>query len=613
MLFFLRTLLFLLFPLFLFAQSDSRIDSLYQELELIEVDSLHFELLNTLIANVVWDNPKEGVRLAERFDSLANVKQLIEKQAHAQKLLGICYHVKDDYDESINHYLQSIKVYEQLRDTFNIGMIYNNIGASYDVQGNHEKSLSFFQKAKIYFDQTDDIEWQSLILQNIATQYGHQDQNELSLANHQKALALYEKQEAQADAFTDLYEARISIILTNIADVLLHMERWEEALLYSERALSLPNKTTDQQNYAQLLNIAGKAHTVTKQYGLAEEELLTSLYINRSLNKRSGVQHNLERLSEHYEARGRTNQALQYLQEMVELKDSIHREQISAKNAELIERYESEKKEQEIARLEAESQLASLRLAKVQQQRFASLLGVLALVIIVGLLLYLWRTKSNQNEMLSEKNQIIEQSLKEKESLLKEIHHRVKNNLQVISSLLSLQERRLNEPESKAAFKASQSRVKSMALIHQNLYQHDDLSRINVRSYFKALSEQIIQAYRTKTIDFQMSVDEVDIDIDTLIPLGLIVNELLCNALKHAFVDIEQPSIEMNFEQQQQHWKLTVRDNGTGITKVSQQSTSFGMKLIDIFARKLQSTLYITHHDGTQFQLIIPQVQAVAS
>ena len=322
------------------------------------------------------------------------------------------------------------------------------------------------------------------------------------------------------------------------------------------------------------------------------------------MDRKQDIVVSLERLSEYHEATNNYKLALDYLRQGEIVKDSIQEEQLAAKNAELMEEYESEQKEQAITKLQTEKQLTKVQLAKVQQQRLASLLGMMALIVIVGLLAYLWRTKTKQHQLLAEKNQIIQQSLKEKESLLKEIHHRVKNNLQVISSLLSLQERRLHEPESKAAFKASQSRVKSMALIHQNLYQHDDLSRINVRSYFKALSDQILQAYQTREVIFNMSVDEVDMDIDTLIPLGLIVNELLCNALKHAFINVEQPAIQMNFEQSDKHWKLTVKDNGIGMDEQQKQHTSFGMKLIDIFARKLQSSLQITQHNGTSFHLV---------
>lgn len=215
------------------------------------------------------------------------------------------------------------------------------------------------------------------------------------------------------------------------------------------------------------------------------------------------------------------------------------------------------------------------------------------------------------SKILANKNLQIEIALKEKEILLKEIHHRVKNNLQVVSSLLNLQANNLTN-EAAEAIKAGQHRVKSMALIHQKLYQNDDLRGIEVQSYLEILTAELLTAFgMTEQITPQIQAGSLKLDVDTLIPIGLIINELITNSLKHAFEGHEgQVCILMNEENEQ--LKVTVSDNGKGIQKEPSQSNSFGWKMIQSLCRQLKAELQISNQIGTEITLIITRYKLIS-
>ncbi len=203
----------------------------------------------------------------------------------------------------------------------------------------------------------------------------------------------------------------------------------------------------------------------------------------------------------------------------------------------------------------------------------------------------------------------ISESLKEKETLLKEIHHRVKNNLQVISSLLYLQSKKIGDKESLDIFTDSQLRVKSMALIHENLYQSDNLSQIDIREYIGKLINYYLQSYRDKTkyISIKSDVEPIKLGVDIAVPCGLIVNELVSNCLKHAFEDMQEGLIEISVK-----WNidndivLSVSDNGRGISEQIdfKNGSSLGLQLIDNLVRQLNGNILVTNNKGTRIDIV---------
>ncbi len=205
---------------------------------------------------------------------------------------------------------------------------------------------------------------------------------------------------------------------------------------------------------------------------------------------------------------------------------------------------------------------------------------------------------------------LIQTELKQKETLLKEVHHRVKNNLQIITSLMRLQHDQHQDPALKLSFQDSQNRIQAMALIHESLYRSDNLSAINTSIYFQELAEYLGQIYNAKSRNITISLDTSDImlDIDRAIPCGLIVNELLSNSLKYAFVDRSSGTITISLHQFGADYLLQVRDNGIGLSADFNihRSPSLGLRLVDRLVKQLRGHLKIGYDQGAVFSISFP-------
>jgi two-component sensor histidine kinase len=220
-----------------------------------------------------------------------------------------------------------------------------------------------------------------------------------------------------------------------------------------------------------------------------------------------------------------------------------------------------------------------------------------------------------QNEILERiqvENQI-RKTLYEKEILLKEVHHRVKNNLQVISSLLNLQAGQNTNPVTVEALRESQTRVRSMALIHEKLYQSTDLSRIDFDSYLHNLVNSLAQTYRinSEKVKIRVESEQIVLNIDTAIPCGLIVNELVSNSLKYAFPEDIAGLIYISCQKIPDHrYRLIVADNGAGLADGFELSTSpsLGLKLVTSLVKQIDGTLLLKGRKGTKFEILFSEV-----
>jgi len=202
----------------------------------------------------------------------------------------------------------------------------------------------------------------------------------------------------------------------------------------------------------------------------------------------------------------------------------------------------------------------------------------------------------------------VKASLEEKEVLLKEIHHRVKNNLQIVSSLLQLQASYISDPASLHIFEESRDRIKSMALIHEQLYQSNDLAQIDFPEYMRSLLNMVLSAHRTTRtrVETRLHVDPVSLDLDTAIPVGLITNELVTNSLKYAFAGRAVGEIGVRLTKSEMgDYVLMVSDNGVGFPEKFNfdKATSLGLRLVRILSKQMRARLEISNGIGTQFRL----------
>ena len=207
----------------------------------------------------------------------------------------------------------------------------------------------------------------------------------------------------------------------------------------------------------------------------------------------------------------------------------------------------------------------------------------------------------------------IKRSLREKEALLAEIHHRVKNNMQIISSLLSLQSRDIEDERALSLIKNCEDRIRSMSLIHEKLYLSEDLSRIDFHDYMKDLSARLFQVHRvdSRVVRFSSQIKDVLFNIETAIPLGLIINELISNALKHAFPEGGKGNIAVKLTRNKktEEYTLTVADDGIGFSEETdyKNTETFGLRLVNLLADQLGGTMELDRSKGTSFKIIFKE------
>lgn len=230
-------------------------------------------------------------------------------------------------------------------------------------------------------------------------------------------------------------------------------------------------------------------------------------------------------------------------------------------------------------------------------------------------------TKRKQDEEdLKKSKERLEASLKEKDVLLREVHHRVKNNMQIISSLLNLQSRNIKDETYLELIKESRDRVKSMAIIHEKLYQSDDLAEVYFADYIKSLANYLFSSYTKKCDHIKLSIesDNIYLDIDSAIPCGLIMNEILSNSLKHAFPWIESQNtvsddlpkkegqINIKFDKNDDKLILSISDNGVGFPKDFdiKNTDSLGLRLVNILVKQLNGRMELNNKNGSEFKFI---------
>lgn len=252
--------------------------------------------------------------------------------------------------------------------------------------------------------------------------------------------------------------------------------------------------------------------------------------------------------------------------------------------------------------LSRENTLKQRLLNDERRNRNLLFLGLAGMVLLGGIIYFQYRKQHSNNG-------IIRKQSAELAVLNREIHHRVKNNLQVISSMLDLQSQTLQDTSAKGVIKEAILRVQAMAFIHQNLYQDEAVSTVNMNEYIQILSDHLFKTYNINANKFQLhtQIESLKLHTDTAIPLGMILNELISNALKYAFKNRDTGAIWVILKKNNQELLLHVKDDGVGLppTFNLENTNSFGYEVIQAMAQKLRARLYIDGSNGTDVQLLI--------
>ena len=313
-------------------------------------------------------------------------------------------------------------------------------------------------------------------------------------------------------------------------------------------------------------------------------------------------------LQKAYQASGDYKNAYNVLSQQKEMEDSLRSSQMLKTIADYEIKYDTEKKDAALQKLSFEAE-------KAKQQERIYTVALLSGGLILAILGFFFYRNKKQNIKLAKQKVLLEATIDEKNVLLKETHHRVKNSFQIVSSLLYLQSENIKDKEAQAAMKEAQNRVRSMVLIHQRLYSKDQLVGISTDEYLKDLVQDIFDSHQaeTKKISYTIDAKHIILGIETTTSLGLILNELITNVIKHAFpIKSEKGHMHISFKQENETLVLQVIDTGLGMPKNIKES-SFGIELINALAKKLKAKLEFTENSpkGTIATLTIHRFVAL--
>ncbi|WP_041779193.1 histidine kinase dimerization/phosphoacceptor domain -containing protein [Belliella baltica] len=500
-------------------------------------------------------------------------------------------------DEGLELLLKAFRIAESNKNDYYISRLSSNMSDIYELKGETDKQYQALLRSKNFFQDRANQYEIAMLDYKFGKYHYHNTSMDSAEYFSQKALQYFKSK--------DLGE-ETGMVLNQMGNIAFTQEDYKKAVDYYEQtAKYIKNENTE--SYAGFLFNIGYALNKEKAYSKALEYINKSLEIRKNLKNLTDLRDAYQGLAETYQGMGDFKRAYDNLALFHNYSDSVFNEVKNQQLAELETKYETEKKDQAIAVLENERELQELRGQKQQAQIYLSIAGLIIFLAMAGLFFVQAKTRKNLNKTLSAKNKEIAKQNDERELLLKEIHHRVKNNLQIISSLLSMQTRGLADDKVKDAMKESQSRVKTMALIHEKLYQYENLSKINMQEYMLQLSDFLTQTYRSeKQIEVHIEAEEINLDMDMAVPVGLITNELLSNSLKYAFEHLEVGDIYIKFSQTEPGaYRLLVEDSGKGLDENLDidKTRSLGLKLVRTLTRQINGKLKITSNPGASFEI----------
>jgi len=518
--------------------------------------------------------------------------------------IGFVYEALSKYKEALEYYLKSLYQYEQIDDKDGMASLLNNIGNVYQAISNYDRALEYLQKARDMYLDLGDSSGVAIAIHNIGIIYH-------DLGDYDKALEYY-FQSMQTDIDQN-DKMGISASYNNIAVVYDEIDELDKSLDYYNRSLALSEDIKDRYSIANTINNKGFLLLKMKKTDDAFIHFTKALKIAQEISAQELIKESYDGLSQYYQDQKDFQKSLEYYILCEDIEDSLFSINTQKQISELQLQYDLESKEREISLLQKENEIKKLQLNRQKNLRYFFIAIFIFLVLIILLTYYAYITKkrmtTNLLEEIEERTKIEEQlklSLKEKNVMLKEIHHRVKNNMQIISSLLSLQAQHIKDEESLQIFNDSQDRIRSMALVHEKLYQSSDFSSIDFSEYVHDLVSSIHQPKLTN-IETDIDVENIVIDINKAVPCGLIINELITNAFKHAFPNNQEGKIKITMKlDDTETYILVISDNGIGLPDDLdfRNTKSLGLQLVTGLVRQLQGNVDVDRTTGTKFTII---------
>jgi two-component sensor histidine kinase len=527
-------------------------------------------------------------------------------QAALLNRMGETKRALDEYEEALEYLQASLELNRELGDTNEMGSCFISIGILHGVRGNQKKSESYFLQAIDCFKAIKNEPRRYLTILNMASLYNEMNEYDKAIEFGLMALDYL---------LANGPEIRVGVCYFNLATSHEKKNELVTARKYYLKGLEIFDRLGDKYRVNGAIIGISKIDFKLGNTSLALANANKGLEGAKEVGSLSLQISAYDHLSNIYFSQKNFEKSLANRLLYQDLVDSVNSTETKANLAELEEKYQSKLRERELAETKADLEVQALKLTRQQvQQRI--LIGIaVGIAVILLLLVIQFRTNKKYSHVLEEKNELIEKSLADKEVLLKEIHHRVKNNLQFISSMLNLQARHVKDEHALAVLLESKSRIHSMALVHQKLYQEENLTGVNMQDYLSNLLDSLQHAYKIQkeNIKVEVAVDPLELDIDTAMPIGLLINEMITNSFKYAFGPEQQGVVSVSLVEKVDGLALLVKDNGRGFTEQLEQVSAdrFGFKLMKSLAEKLGGSLEITQDNGVRHQLLITNFKKV--
>lgn len=567
-----------------------------------------------LVINAKMMNYKASIKfLNKKLDSI-NIKKKHNELADIYFSLASSYSRDNRFNNAIKKFIVAITIYDANNEPLGIRNCYFEICDIYTYTGDYNNALLYsnkiFELAKKH--KLDSKRDQTLDLAKAG-------EIQLKLGNFKKAEALLSQSfkfcNEIGDEFNRMY------IVTNIIQNNLELKKYENAILLCKNELKrekLNNELT-----IVFYNFLASTYTKTNNLKLAK------LYIEKALaiiikndidllkyGENISIYDNAAKI--YFELKD-YKKAYFYLDKYNNLSEKIDSEYTAQKVETIQAEFNLIDKELEIKNLKLKEQAKNIQLANQIKNNYFAIIIILIFVSITILIFIVYRNsrKNNialktKNEIIEKKNKLLQKAISEKDLLIREIHHRVKNNLQLVMSLLNIQSRKNKNKEINEFIEKSQVRINSIALIHQNLYNSPNLSKVNFNDYLEQLLSSIIsiQTDKTDKINFNINTNKISFDAQTAIPLGLILNELISNSLKYAFPNDEefgQINISL-IDEGKNEYSIFYEDNGIGYLDSEIKSSSIGIKLVTLLAEQLNGNISHSNDDGTKYKITFTEI-----
>ena len=567
-------------------------DSLIKLLPSLKDDTAKVKILNKISLTLVSIDPDKGYGYCSQALQLAKSINWTRGTALAYNCMGIIYNAKSDYAAAIEHDLKAIKIFEELGEKRNVAVCLRSVGLIYTDMHNYPKAIYYDSAALAIGKELNDKIMIMTCLNNMGVALKE-------IKDYKKALACDSAALNIAISLGDGELFSVGNGLGNIGTIYKELKDYPLALSYLFRALNIFKELGINTGIAECygnigevyLSIAKDTKSNVKPDSLisanratnmqhAKDYLTRAISISKELNDLAMTSTFLLDAVQADSLMGNYGEALANYYLFTKYKDSVFSNDMRLKVAGEETKREADLKEKQI-------EINKLAITQKKNERIIFIAG-LGILILVALGIY--SRYKNQKKA----NGLKDAALRQKEVLMKEIHHRVKNNLQVISTLLDMQLLNITDAPARTAMTESTTRLKAILLIHQQLYRDEDISTIECAHFATDLFRQITTVFKQpgQEITLHNHIPTTILDIDTAVPLGLILNELMTNSHKYAF-NGGAGSIDISIQQTNHNYQLIYKDSGPGLPEEVDTKTlkSLGMKIMHGLAKQLGGTM----------------------